>query len=125
MRYVKVTGDGSGGSRFEDVDVPQTAAPFAENVPPLLVSAPIKATAVVFVTEPDDIREIEPQWHPAPRKQFIVVLEGELEIETTNGEHRSFVSGTFFLAEDVEGRGHITRPRGDGPNTNVAVALNG
>ena len=64
MRYVKVTGDGRGGSRFEDVDVPQTAAPFAENVPPLLVSAPIEATAVVLVTEPDDIREIEPQWHP-------------------------------------------------------------
>jgi hypothetical protein len=35
MRYVKVTGDGSGGSRFEDVDVPQTAAAYVENVPPL------------------------------------------------------------------------------------------
>jgi hypothetical protein len=126
VRYVKVTGDGHGGSRFEDVDVPQTAAPFAENVPPLLVSAPVEATAVVFVTSPDDIRETDPQLpHPAPSKRFLVVLEGELEIETTDGERRSFVPGSVVLVEDLEGRGHITRVCGDGLASAMAVALTG
>ena len=126
MRYVKVTGDGHGGSRFEDVDVPQTAAPYAENVPPLLVSAAVEATEVVFVTSPDYIGETDPQLlHPAPRKQFLVVLEGELEIETANGERRSFVPGMVLLVEDFEGQGHITRVRGDGPASTLAVALTG
>ncbi len=77
----------------------------------------------MFVTTPDDLREIEP--HPAPRKQFVVVLEGEIEVETTNGERRSFVPGIVGLLEDVEGRGHISRIRGDGPATFMAVPLTG
>jgi hypothetical protein len=122
MRYIKVTGDGHGGSRFEDVDVPQTAALYAENVPPLLVSAAVEATAVMFVTTPDELPERE---HPAPRKQFVVVLESELEVETTDGERRSFVPGIVGLVDDVAGRGHVTRVRGDGPATFMAVALTG
>ena len=38
MRYTKITNDGFGGSRFEEVEVPQATTPYAENVPPLLVS---------------------------------------------------------------------------------------
>ncbi len=122
MHYVKVTTDGRGGSKFEDVDVPQSAAPFAANVPPLLVSAPTPTAAVVFVTTPDDLRETAP--HPAPQRQFVVVLEGEIEVETTDGEKRSFVPGVVGLLEDVEGRGHISVIRG-GPATFMAIPLAG
>jgi hypothetical protein len=120
MRYIKVTGDGRGGSKFEDVEVSQSPAPFAENVPPLLVSTPIPTGAVVFVTTPDDLREMAP--HPAPRRQFVVVLEGEIEMETTDGEKRSFVPGVVGVLEDVEGRGHISVVRG-GAATFMAIPL--
>ena len=39
MRYVKVTSDGGGGSRFEDAEVVQAEMPYTENTPPVLVSS--------------------------------------------------------------------------------------
>jgi hypothetical protein len=107
MQYVKVVTTKDGGSRFVDIDVEQTAAPFAENVPPLLVSQPLPAKGLVFVTTPDDLRETEP--HPAPRRQFVIVLDGEFEIETTDGDRRIFPPGGAALVEDTSGRGHVTR----------------
>ena len=46
MLLAKVIADDEGRTRFEDVEVPQAEAPFAENVEPLLVSSPMPAMAV-------------------------------------------------------------------------------
>jgi hypothetical protein len=121
MLYLKVTNDGYGGSKFEDVEVAQTETPFAENVPPVLVSGPIAATGVVFVTTPSEVREFEP--HPAPRRALVVMLEGEVEAETTDGEKRVIAPGMVALAEDVEGRGHVSRVVSPGPATFMVVTL--
>jgi hypothetical protein len=107
MRYVKVVTTEDGGSRFVDIDVEQTEAPFAENVPPVLVSQPLPEQGLVFVTTPDDLRETEP--HPAPRRQFVIALDCEFEIETADGDRRTFPPGGVALVEDTAGRGHVTR----------------
>jgi hypothetical protein len=121
VRFPKVTDDGSGGTRFEEVDVPQNEIAHAQNVPPLLVSKPIAAGGAVFVTMPVEVREIEP--HPAPRRQFVVVLDGEFEIETTDGEKRSLTPGMIALMDDVETRGHTTTVRSAGAATFLAIPL--
>lgn len=48
-------------------------------------------------------------FHPAPQKQFIVLLDGEIEIENGLGEKRKFKAGDVLLVEDVNGRGHKTK----------------
>lgn len=48
-------------------------------------------------------------WHNAPQSQYIIYLEGEVEIEASNGEKRVFKSGDILLAEDTKGQGHITK----------------
>lgn len=48
-------------------------------------------------------------WHPAPRKQYVVTLSGEAEIEISDGTKRRFGAGAIMLADDTTGRGHITR----------------
>jgi hypothetical protein len=48
-------------------------------------------------------------WHPAPRRQYIVTLRGEAEIEISDGTKRRFGAGDIMLADDTGGRGHITR----------------
>jgi hypothetical protein len=121
MKYIKIANDGRGGSKFEEIEVQQTEMPFAENVPPLLVSGTTAATGVQFVTSFPDLRETEP--HPTPRRQFVIVLEGEAEFETTDGERRSLTPGMVALAENVEGQGHVTRVRSPGPVTIMAIAL--
>jgi hypothetical protein len=50
MRYLKVTGDGSGGSRFEDAEVVQAEILYTANTPPVLVSPAIPATGFAVVT---------------------------------------------------------------------------
>jgi hypothetical protein len=123
MQYTKVTDDAHGGSTIEEVEVGQSEMPYAANVPPLLVSGAIPATGVVFVTTPPEVRETEP--HPAPRRQFVVMLEGEIEVETTDGERRSFAPGMVALVEDVDGRGHVSTVRSPGPATFMAIPLAG
>ena len=100
----------------------QVLAPFAENVPPLLLSAPLPAEFVVFVTTPNDLRDTRP--HPAPRRQLVFVLDGEIEIETSDGERRTFPPGGVVLVEDTVGSGHMTRVS-KGRASFVAVPLLG
>jgi quercetin dioxygenase-like cupin family protein len=121
MRYVKVTDDGSGGSRFEDAEVVQAETLYTQNTPPVLVSSAIPATGLAFVTLPPDVRETG--WHPPPRRQLVVILDGEFELETTDGDRRRFRPGEVLRVEDLQGRGHVTRALTDRPASFVAIPL--
>ncbi|GAB6090044.1 cupin domain-containing protein [Spirochaeta dissipatitropha] len=48
-------------------------------------------------------------YHNAPCRQFIILLDGEIEITVSSGETRRFVAGEVLLVEDVDGDGHKTR----------------
>ena len=48
-------------------------------------------------------------WHHAPRRQLVAVLSGRLEIEVGDGSKASFAPGECFIADDLSGRGHLTR----------------
>jgi len=58
-------------------------------------------------------------WHHPPRRQYLLMLEGEMEIETSDGSKRKIGTGQILLAEDTAGKGHLTRPA----DRTVAVAL--
>ncbi len=62
-------------------------------------------------------------WHPAPRRQYVMTLSGQGEIEIGDGTVRRFGPGDVMLAEDVTGRGHITRVVGSQPRVYVTVPL--
>ena len=78
MRYIKVIDDGNGGSCFQDAEVAQAETPYTENTPPVLVSAAIPGCVTCVVTLPPDVRETG--WHPPPRRQLVVILDGEFEL---------------------------------------------
>ena len=47
--------------------------------------------------------------HPAPRKQFLLIIQGTVHIEASNGERRQFSPGSVLLVTDIAGtRGHKT-----------------
>lgn len=52
-------------------------------------------------------------WHPAPKKQFVMVLTGIMEVETGDGEKLTFAPGSVLLVTDVTGKGHRTNVIGD------------
>jgi len=63
--------------------------------------------------------------HNAPRRQFLVVLQGELEIVTTLGQSDRLRPGDVLLADDGGSKGHISRDVGDEPLMLMAIGVGG
>lgn len=87
-------------SHFETIDLPLIEAKVGK------VTAPIPVEKIVF-GEIEDVQEIT--WHNPPCRQYIIMLEGSMEIETGNGHKQTFKAGDILLSEDTTGQGHITR----------------
>ena len=101
MKITRIfTGD-DGESHFEDVQMPLVSNGMAG-----LFSEPVAVTSVIFRETESDY---ELDFHPAPRRQYVVNLKGGVEIETGHGEKRILDAGEILLAEDTTGRGHKSR----------------
>jgi hypothetical protein len=48
-------------------------------------------------------------YHPSPRRQFVLTLAGEAEIVVSDGQTRIMTPGAVWLLEDTKGKGHRTR----------------
>ncbi len=62
-------------------------------------------------------------WHPAPRRQYVIVVSGQLEIGFGDGTVRRFGPGDARLVEDTTGQGHTTRYIGPGPVITATIPL--
>jgi quercetin dioxygenase-like cupin family protein len=62
-------------------------------------------------------------WHPAPRRQFVIILSGQLEIGLGDGTKQVFGPGDARLVEDTTGKGHTTRVLGNEPCLTATVPL--
>jgi len=62
-------------------------------------------------------------WHPAPRRQFVIILSGQLEIGLGDGTKHMFGPGDARLVEDTTGRGHTTRVHGNQPCVTATIPL--
>jgi quercetin dioxygenase-like cupin family protein len=52
-------------------------------------------------------------WHTAPRRQYVITLSGQGEIEVAGGKKFTVGPGHIDLVEDTTGKGHITRVTGN------------
>lgn len=62
-------------------------------------------------------------WHPAPRRQFVIILSGQLEIGLGDGSKHIFGPGDARLVEDTTGKGHTTATRGNEPCVTATIPL--
>jgi quercetin dioxygenase-like cupin family protein len=98
MLITRIYPDKDGESHYEDVDISLSG-----HGPLGSTSNPIAVTSMIMRTnDPNYIYD----WHVAPRKQYIVMLEGLVEIQVSDGETRLFKAGDIVLVEDTEGKGH-------------------
>ena len=51
-------------------------------------------------------------WHPAPRRQYIVNLDAGAQITASDGEVREIKAGEIILVEDISGKGHLSKSVG-------------
>ncbi len=113
MQITRVyTGD-DGESHFETIGVAQSESRYGS------LSKLFDAEGVMFRTTPVGG---ELDFHNAPRRQFVVTLSGTVEIEIGDGTKLQLHGGDILLADDVAGRGHITRDL-EGPRHSLFIPL--
>jgi hypothetical protein len=115
MRVAHIYADAAGTSHFGDIDY---ALHDHGDIGRLSEWQP--ATKLAFRETGADY---DYDWHNAPRRQYIIMLEGHIEIEVSDGERRTFVAGDVILLEDTTGKGHRTRELSGKPRRSIFVAL--
>jgi len=60
-------------------------------------------------------------YHTASRRQYVITLSGHAELVLSGGETIQVGPGSIELAEDLTGKGHITRTVG--PEDRVAILI--
>ncbi|SAL75079.1 cupin domain-containing protein [Caballeronia telluris] len=106
MECIEIYTGPDGHSQFRTIR-PFEAAPVSFNGVVVSLSSPQPCESVL-VHEFDGDYFLG--WHNPPSRQYVVVLEGELEITVQGGDAaRRFAAGAVFLAADLQGTGHTTR----------------
>jgi hypothetical protein len=100
MKITRIYTGPDNQSHFEDLEIPLLPAAYGSE------SAPLPGAGVIFRETPAGAAL---DYHPAPRRQFVITLSGLGEIECGDGTKRRFGPGDILLAEDTVGQGHITR----------------
>lgn len=110
MQYVRIFSDAAGETHFATVEVAMQWTDFAPPAPPVQLAAFTPAVRSTFLALPAGW---EGNWHPAPRRQWFIILAGRWEVTVSDGEVRRFGPGTVLLVEDTTGKGHITQITGE------------
>ena len=106
MKVTRVYTGADGESHFEEIEVD--------------IGKLQPGDGIIFRhSPPGDVNE----WHLAPRRQYVINLSGQSEIEVGDGTKRRFGPGDIFLVDDTTGRGHISRAVGTQPRLFVTVPI--
>jgi hypothetical protein len=101
MRIHNLYTDANGESHFRDVEVE-----WVEEARGSKLSKRLPASGIIF-------RQVSPtydlDWHPAPRRQYIINLDAGVEITASDGESRVIGAGEVLLVEDTTGKGHLSK----------------
>ena len=101
MRIHNIYTDDDGETHFRDIDVE-----WVEESPSGKLSNRLPATGIIF-------RQVPPtydlDWHPAPRRQYIINLDAGVQITASDGESRTIGAGEVILVEDTTGKGHLSK----------------
>ena len=115
MKITRVYTGPDNQSHFEDVDIQLKDGGMVGQVSEL-----IQATGVIFRHTSGDY---DLDFHNAPRRQYVVMLDGEVEIEIGDGTKRVLGTGDILLAEDTTGQGHISRAVKGKPRKSLFITL--
>ena len=86
-------------TEFVDLEYPQSPVPRGNETDPVPVEA------VIFRS---DQPAVEMGFHNAPRRQFVIPIDGEVVVASGNGTSRRIGRGEALLADDLTGQGHTS-----------------
>ena len=103
-----------GQSHAEDTEVAWRPAKLR---PELSDSASVNVTSAQFLRWP---RGFVWAGHPASKRQYVIIVSGRGEVDVAGGKKVQLAPGRVLIAEDVTGKGHITRV---GPDEDLVMLL--
>ena len=106
FEITRIYTDDNGESHFGLKKMTFKLVDYAPPAPPISVSEVQNAEGVLYISSPAGWYG---DWHPAPRRQFMFCLTGELEVKVSDGETKRFGPGCSILVEDTAGKGHTSR----------------
>jgi hypothetical protein len=101
MRIHNIYVDDKGESHWRDIEVE-----WAEERNFSKMSKRLPATGIIFRQTSGDY---DLDWHPAPRRQYVINLDGAMQITASDGEVRTIGTGEILLVEDTSGKGHLSK----------------
>src|SRR6185437_8757467 len=104
MRIHNIYVDGNGETHWRDIEVEWMEERNAGKL-----SRRLPATGIIFRETSGDY---DLDWHPAPRRQYIINLDGGVKITASDGEALEIGAGEVILVEDVSGKGHLSKSIG-------------
>ena len=100
MRIHNLYADETRASHFRDLEIE-----WMEDRGYSQLSETMPATGIIFRRT---VGEYNLDWHPAPRRQYIVNLDAAVQITASDGEVRIIKAGEILLVEDTCGKGHLS-----------------
>lgn len=115
MRIHNLYADAEGESHFRDIEIE-----WVEEGRGGKLSRRLPATGIIFRETAGDY---DLSWHPAPRRQYIINLDGGVQITASDGEARQIGAGEVILVEDVRGKGHLSKSIGGQMRHSIFVPI--
>ncbi len=115
IQITRVYSDDRGESHFDRQEIP-----LSDGGEIGWLSQPYPAKSIIFRYNDADY---DYDWHHAPQRQYIIMLDGEIEIEVSDGNKRRFRGGDILLVEDTTGKGHRTRIVNNQPRRSIFIPL--
>ena len=100
MRIHNLYVDAQGETHFRDIEIE-----WVEERPGGKLSRRLPASGIIFRETKGDY---DLDWHPAPRRQYIINLDAGVKITASDGESRFIAQGDVILVEDTHGKGHLS-----------------
>jgi hypothetical protein len=101
MRIHNIYTDPNGQSHWRDIEIE-----WVEQNPGGKLSRRLPATGIIFR---ETAGSYDLDWHPAPRRQYIINLDAGVRITASDGEARVIGAGEVLLVEDTHGKGHLSQ----------------
>ncbi len=115
MRIHNLWVDEDGQSHFRDIEIE-----WVEERNFSKLSKRLPASGIIFRETAGDY---DLDWHPAPRRQYIINLDAGVRITASDGEARDIQAGEVVLVEDVLGKGHLSQSLGGQMRHSIFVAI--
>ena len=115
MRIHNLYVDDKGESHWRDIEVE-----WIEERNFSKMSKRLPATGIIFRETSGDY---DLDWHPAPRRQYIINLDGGVKITASDGVSREIGAGEVILVEDVKGKGHLSKSLGGKMRRSIFVPI--